>query len=139
VTQDNSPTHTFFLKYGLASQYKLETEKPFRNIIIGDPQIVDVKALSDRRFIIYPLAKRGTTNILFTDDANDQLANLAVMINNDDQYYGRVDVVNRPLLQKTWYQCWDKGCIYVDMGKYELPTRVERQTIIQANPGSQNQ
>src|SRR5258708_6266901 len=52
----------------------LEVERPFKTIMIGDPDIVDVHARSDRSVILEPL-NPGATNLVFLDDRSIAITN----------------------------------------------------------------
>lgn len=101
------------LTIGVASPpYKLDTEKPFRTIKIGDPKIVDVQALSDRTVVFQALAA-GSTNIIFLDDGNVAIKDIGVVVIEGGP--GRVEIHNKQLINSyTLYRCWDRGCRYVE-------------------------
>jgi Flp pilus assembly secretin CpaC len=65
------------LKLGAGSA--LEVERPFKTIMIGDPDIVDVHARSDRSVILEPL-NPGATNLVFLDDRSIAITNVRILV-----------------------------------------------------------
>jgi len=59
----------------------LEVERPFKTILIGDPDIVEVHTNSDRSVILEPLAP-GATNLVFVDDKSIAIANVRILVCN---------------------------------------------------------
>ena len=57
----------------------LEVERPFKTIMIGDPDIVDVHARSDRSVILDPL-NPGATNLVFVDERNIAITNVRILV-----------------------------------------------------------
>ena len=57
----------------------LTLERPFDTILIDNPDVVDVKALSDRSVLLEPL-NLGTSNVLFVDERNIAIANVRVVV-----------------------------------------------------------
>jgi Flp pilus assembly secretin CpaC len=75
VTQ--AADRTITLKLGAGSA--LEVERPFKTIMIGDPDIVDVHARSDRSVILEPL-NPGATNLVFVDDRSIAISNFRILV-----------------------------------------------------------
>ena len=75
VTQ--AADRTITLKLGAGSA--LEIERPFKTIMIGDPDIVDVHARSDRSVILDPL-NPGATNLVFVDERNIAITNVRILV-----------------------------------------------------------
>jgi len=75
VTQ--AADRTITLKLGAGSA--LEVERPFKTIMIGDPDIVDVHARSDRSVILDPL-NPGATNLVFVDERNIAITNVRILV-----------------------------------------------------------
>jgi Flp pilus assembly secretin CpaC len=65
------------LKLGAGST--LEVERPFKTIMIGYPDIVDVHARSDRSVILEPL-NPGATNLVFLDDRSIAITNVRSLV-----------------------------------------------------------
>lgn len=57
----------------------LALERPFKTVLIGDPNIVDVHTLNDRRVTLEPL-KLGATNLVFVDDRNIAIINVRIVV-----------------------------------------------------------
>jgi Flp pilus assembly secretin CpaC len=57
----------------------LALERPFKSVLIGDPNIVDVHTLNDRRVTLEPL-KLGATNLVFVDDKSIAIANVRIVV-----------------------------------------------------------
>ena len=63
----------------LGAKTALALERPFETVLIGDPNIVDVHTLGDRRVILEPL-NPGATNLVFVDEKSIAIANVRVLI-----------------------------------------------------------
>ena len=57
----------------------LALERPFKTVLIGDPNIVDVHTLNDRSVTLEPL-NLGATNLIFVDDRNIAITNVKIVI-----------------------------------------------------------
>lgn len=64
---------------GLGSSSGLLLERPFKTMLIGDPNIVDVLERSDRSVIFQPL-KLGETNVIFLDERGIVIANVRILV-----------------------------------------------------------
>ena len=65
------------LEVGAGSTFMLE--RPFRTVLIGNPDIVDVQTRSDRSVRLEPL-NSGTTNLIFVDEQGKVITNLTVVV-----------------------------------------------------------
>ena len=63
----------------LGASTALALERPFKTVLIGDPKIVDVHTLNDRRVTLEPL-NVGATNLIFVDDRSIAIANLRIVV-----------------------------------------------------------
>jgi len=63
----------------LGAPTALALERPFKTVLIGDPNIVDVHRLNDRRVTIEPL-NLGATNLIFVDDRSIAIANVRIVV-----------------------------------------------------------
>src|SRR5258708_36704694 len=63
---------TIILRLGAGATLLLE--RPFKTVLIGDPNIVDVLTQSDRSVIPQPL-NLGATNIIFLDETSIAITN----------------------------------------------------------------
>jgi Flp pilus assembly secretin CpaC len=68
---------TITLSLGAGSA--LELERPFKTVLIGDPDVVNVEARNDRSVMLEPL-NPGATNLVFIDDASIAIANIRVLV-----------------------------------------------------------
>ena len=68
---------TITLKLG--AQSMLVLERPFKTVLIGDPDIVDVHTLNDRRVILEPV-NLGATNLIFVDERSIAITNVRILI-----------------------------------------------------------
>jgi Flp pilus assembly secretin CpaC len=68
---------TIILRLGAGS--KLLLERPFKTVLIGDPNVVDVLTLSDRSVILQPL-NLGATNIIFLDETSIAITNVRILV-----------------------------------------------------------
>ena len=67
------------LELGGGSSVRLE--RPFKSVLIGDPDVVDVQTLNERSVLLKPLSL-GTTNLIFIDDQGIVITNLSIMVRN---------------------------------------------------------
>ena len=63
----------------LGAPTALALERPFKTVLIGDPNIVDVHTLNDRRVTLQPL-NLGATNLIFVDDRSIAIANVRIVV-----------------------------------------------------------
>ncbi|MGB6399322.1 MAG: pilus assembly protein N-terminal domain-containing protein [Bradyrhizobium sp.] len=68
---------TIDLRVGFKSSFVLD--KSFETVLIGDSDVVDVHTPDNRLVILEPLAP-GATNLVFLDDKNIVVANIAVLV-----------------------------------------------------------
>ena len=68
---------TIDLRVGLGSSLVLD--RVFETVMIGDSDIVDVHARDNHSVMLEPLAP-GTTNLIFLDDQNLVVANIAILV-----------------------------------------------------------
>jgi Flp pilus assembly secretin CpaC len=57
----------------------LALERPFKTLLIGDPNIVDVHTLNDTGVTLEPL-NLGATNLIFVDDGSIAITNLRIVV-----------------------------------------------------------
>ena len=70
-------THTIELRPGFAERW--QAPRPFKNVIVGNPDIVDtVQGQTNQELIIITKPDGGTTNIVLSDENGEQVANLLV-------------------------------------------------------------
>ena len=65
------------LELGVGSTVMLG--RPFKSVLIGDPDVVDVQTQDDRSVLLKPLGL-GTTNLIFIDDQGIVITNLTVQV-----------------------------------------------------------
>ena len=63
----------------LGAPTALALERPFKTVLIGDPNIVDVHTITDRRVTIEPL-NLGATNLIFVDERSIAIANVRIVV-----------------------------------------------------------
>ena len=63
----------------LGAPTALALERPCKTVLIGDPNIVDVHTLNDRRVTIEPL-NLGATNLVFVADRSIAIANVRIVV-----------------------------------------------------------
>jgi Flp pilus assembly secretin CpaC len=68
---------TIDLRVGLGSSLVLD--RAFETVMIGDSDVVDVHARDNRSVMLEPLAP-GATNLIFLDDQNIVVANIAILV-----------------------------------------------------------
>jgi Flp pilus assembly secretin CpaC len=68
---------TITLELGAGSAVVLE--RPYKTVLIGDPDVVDVQTLSERSALLKPL-NPGATNLVFIDEAGIAIANFRILV-----------------------------------------------------------
>jgi Flp pilus assembly secretin CpaC len=68
---------TIALRLGAGSAFTLE--RPFKTVLIGDPDIVDVLTRDDRSVILEPLDV-GATNLIFVDERSIAISNVRILV-----------------------------------------------------------
>lgn len=68
---------TVTLRLGAGSALTLE--RPFKTVLVGDPNIVNVHTHSDRLVILEPLHP-GETNLVFVDEGSITIANIRIVV-----------------------------------------------------------
>ena len=63
----------------LGAPTALALERPFKTVLIGDPNIVDVHTLNDSRVTLEPL-NLGATNLVFVDDGGIAITNVRIVV-----------------------------------------------------------
>ena len=81
VVTTNSATRaadrSITLRLGAGSA--LEVERPFKTVLIGDPDIVEVHTNSDRSVTLEPL-NPGATNLVFVDERSIAITNVRILV-----------------------------------------------------------
>jgi Flp pilus assembly secretin CpaC len=81
VSLASAADRTMILKLGATSVLLLE--RPFKAVLIGDPNVVDVLTGDDRSVILRPL-KLGETNIIFLDERSIVITNVGILVCKTD-------------------------------------------------------
>jgi Flp pilus assembly secretin CpaC len=68
---------TVTLRLGAGSALALE--RPFKTVLVGDPNVVNVRTHSDRSVVLEPL-NPGATNLVFIDEASIAIANIRILV-----------------------------------------------------------
>ncbi len=63
----------------LGAPTAIALERPFKTVLISDPNIVDVHTITDLRVSLEPL-NPGATNLIFVDDRNIAIINLRIVV-----------------------------------------------------------
>jgi Flp pilus assembly secretin CpaC len=63
----------------LGSGSTLLLERPFKTVLIGDPNVVDVRTLNSRLVVLTP-RDTGATNLIFVDEKSIAIANVRVLV-----------------------------------------------------------
>jgi Flp pilus assembly secretin CpaC len=63
----------------LGASTALALERPFKMVLIGDPNIVDVHTFNDRKVTLEPL-NLGATNLIFVDDRSIAISNIRIVV-----------------------------------------------------------
>ena len=78
ISLTRAADNTVILEIG-AKGMTLMLDRPFKAVLIGDPDIVDVLSQADRWAILQPLGL-GSTNVVFIDQENIAIANFRVVV-----------------------------------------------------------
>jgi Flp pilus assembly secretin CpaC len=70
---------TITLRLGAGSTLGLE--RAFKTVMIGDPDIVNVRTSSDRSVVLEPLSV-GATNLVFVDEKSIAITNVRILVCN---------------------------------------------------------
>jgi Flp pilus assembly secretin CpaC len=68
----------------LGAKTALALERPFETVLIGDPKIVDVHTLTERRVTLEPLSP-GATNLIFVDGRSIAITNVRILVLDADE------------------------------------------------------
>ena len=68
---------TVILRHGTGSALLLE--RPFKTVLIGDPNVVDVVTRDDRSVTLEPV-NPGATNVVFIDERSIAITNVGVLV-----------------------------------------------------------
>jgi Flp pilus assembly secretin CpaC len=68
---------TITLRLGAGSALGLE--RPFKTVMIGDPNVVNVRTYSDRSVVLEPLSL-GATNLVFVDAKSIAITNVRILV-----------------------------------------------------------
>jgi Flp pilus assembly secretin CpaC len=68
---------TIVLRLGVGSPLLLK--KPFKTVLIGDPNVVDVHTHSDLSVLLEPL-NLGATNLIFVDERSIAITNVRILV-----------------------------------------------------------
>jgi len=68
---------TITLELGAGSAVVLE--RPYKTVLIGDPDVVDVQPQGERSALLKPL-NLGATNLVFIDEAGIAIANVRILV-----------------------------------------------------------
>ena len=63
----------------LGAPKALALERPFKTVLIGDPNIVDVHIFNDHRVTLESL-NLGATNLIFVNDQSIAITNLRIVV-----------------------------------------------------------
>jgi Flp pilus assembly secretin CpaC len=63
----------------LGATTALALERSFETVLIGDPNIVDVHTLNERRVTLEPLSL-GATNLIFVDERSIAITNIRILV-----------------------------------------------------------
>lgn len=77
ITESWATDQTITLTLGTGSAFSLE--RPFKSVLIGDPNVVDVVTHDDRSVIFEPL-NPGATNVIFVDERSIVIINVGIRV-----------------------------------------------------------
>jgi Flp pilus assembly secretin CpaC len=76
-TEADAARHSVTLEVGAGSALMLE--RPFKTVLIGNPDVIDVQTRDEHSVLLKPLSP-GATNLIFIDEQGIVIANLAVLV-----------------------------------------------------------
>jgi Flp pilus assembly secretin CpaC len=79
ISATRAADQTITLTLGTGSAFALE--RPFKTVLIGDPNVVNVHAHNDRSVILEPL-NLGVTNLVFVDERSIAISNIRILVCN---------------------------------------------------------
>jgi Flp pilus assembly secretin CpaC len=77
ITASSATDRTITLTLGTGSAFS--PERPFKTVLIGDPNVVDVVTHDDRSVIFEPL-NPGATNVIFLDERSIVIVNVGIRV-----------------------------------------------------------
>jgi Flp pilus assembly secretin CpaC len=77
----------------LGTTSSLSLERPFKTVLIGDPNVVDVITRDDRSVMFEPL-NPGATNVVFIDERSIAITNVGILV--CEAGTTRIAYLNRP-------------------------------------------
>jgi len=78
ISATSAADQTVTLRLGAGSALVLE--RPFKIVLLGDPNVVNVHTRDDRSVMLEPLTL-GQTNLVFVDEENITIANVRIIVN----------------------------------------------------------
>ena len=96
-------------------------DRTITTVVIGNPEVVDARAQTDRAIVLVGKAV-GITNLIVLDDGGNEVFNSLVVVGARDA--GKVVVHARKQLHEYWaYRCTEENCVRVeDRLEYLQPT-----------------
>lgn len=79
ISATRAADQTITLTLGTGSALALE--RPFKTVLIGDPNVVNVHTHNDRSVILEPL-NLGATNLVFVDERSIAITNVTILVCN---------------------------------------------------------
>ena len=121
LTIERPARRTLELTQGFSTT--IHSERPFGNISITDPDIVDMVLRTDKSAVLIP-QRPGRTNIDFLDDHGTLIGSMDVTVVRPSTK-DRVVIYNRPSLGAySTFHCGQKGCQHFE----EIPNKEEALT-----------
>jgi Flp pilus assembly secretin CpaC len=77
ISAASAADQTVTLTLGAESAFALA--RPYKTVLIGDPDIVDVHTRNDRSVTLEPL-NPGATNLIFVDERSIAISNVRVLV-----------------------------------------------------------
>ena len=90
----------------------LRFDRPIKTVVVGNPEIVDARAQTDRAIVLVGKAA-GITNLIVLDEATREVLSTLVVVGARDA--GKVVIHARPRLHEYWaYRCTEDNCVRVE-------------------------
>jgi Flp pilus assembly secretin CpaC len=86
-------------------------DRSVSTIIVGNPEVVDARAQTDRAIVLVGKVV-GITNLIVLDEASREVLSTLVVVGTRDA--GKVVIHARPKLHEYWaYRCTEDNCVRV--------------------------
>src|SRR5262245_28080155 len=124
-----APTQAATIEAKTGTARVLRVDQPFKSVIIGDPNIIEANALSDRELVVTAKDKAGRTNLVLLNNANQTVYSADIIVESSDPVYSsRVTFHTKLELSDYFpYSCTSQDCTRL---KEEYPGQHSRDIFV---------